>query len=91
MNIGSIGKTAEPVPMQPVNAPSVAGANRTHAAHGHAHAHGHRATALEEMLTPEELEFFQQMESLGPLTYARGASPGVTAAAPLGQRIDTRG
>jgi hypothetical protein len=46
--------------------------------------------ALWNVLTQDEQQFFQQMASLGPLTY--GARPSQQAPdAPVGQRLDVRG
>lgn len=48
--------------------------------------------SLWELLTPEERTFFQQLATVGQLTYAPGARADErTAAAPTGQRIDVRG
>jgi len=89
MELSSIGKTAQPMPLQPANAPGAAAPNRPGSKHGHHHAH--HAQSLMDMLTPEELDFFQQMEALGPLTYSRNASTSPSTAAPLGQRVDLKG
>lgn len=47
--------------------------------------------SLQDILTPEERDFFDQVQALGPLSYSpRGpAAPAVDA--PLGQRLDVRG
>jgi hypothetical protein len=48
--------------------------------------------SLWELLTPEERTFFQQLATVGQLTYAPGkATDEANAAAPTGQRIDVRG
>lgn len=49
------------------------------------------ARSLWEMLTPGEREFFQRLETLGPLTYRRGPARAPDATAPTGQRIDVKG
>ena len=47
---------------------------------------------LWELLTPEERTFFQQLATMGQLTYTPGDRPDErNAAAPTGQRIDVRG
>jgi hypothetical protein len=48
--------------------------------------------SLWELLTPEERTFFQQLATVGRLTYAPGPRADEHAtAAPTGQRIDVRG
>ncbi len=47
---------------------------------------------LWELLTPEERTFFQQLATMGQLTYTPGDRPDdKNGAAPTGQRIDVRG
>jgi len=50
------------------------------------------AASLWDLLTPDERTFFQQLATVGRLTYGPGAkSDDSTAAAPIGQRVDVRG
>ena len=49
-------------------------------------------STLWELLTPEERTFFQQLATMGQLTYTPGDRPDdKNGAAPTGQRIDVRG
>ncbi len=47
--------------------------------------------ALWNVLTDEEKGFFEQLASMGPLTYGGRGAQQQPAEAPLGQRIDVRG
>ena len=48
--------------------------------------------SLWDMLTPEERDFFQQLATVGRLTYGPGTPrEDANAAAPTGRRIDVRG
>jgi len=50
------------------------------------------AASLWDLLTPEERTFFQQLATVGKLTYGMSAkSDDSTPAGPIGQRIDVRG
>ncbi len=85
MNLNPIGPGRAPLP-QPLS-PARASQNADAAS-----ARPAEARALEELLTPEEREFFARLESLGPLTYRPNAPRAGTApVAPIGQRIDVRG
>jgi hypothetical protein len=48
-------------------------------------------SSLWEILTPEEREFFEMQESMGPMTYRPNGGFSETGAAPTGRRIDVRG
>jgi hypothetical protein len=50
------------------------------------------AASLWDLLTPEERTFFQQLATVGKLTYGMSTKSDDSAnAAPIGQRIDVRG
>jgi len=78
------GRTPVPQPLTPARpAPEAGGAAPARLA---------EARSLEDLLTPEERDFFARLETLGPLTYRpNGPRAGATPAAPTGQRIDVRG
>jgi hypothetical protein len=97
------GATAQP--FQPL-ASTAAPKRAAHAHHAH-HPHAASATAaasstdpaqapndasLWNLLTDDERSFFSQQNSLGALTYGRGAAAAAApAAGPIGQRLDVRG
>jgi hypothetical protein len=49
------------------------------------------ASGLRAVLNDEERAYFDQIASLGPITYGRGRSAAVTADVPTGLRLDVRG
>ena len=48
-------------------------------------------SGLRAVLNDEERAYFDQIASLGPITYGRGKAAGVTPDVPTGLRIDVRG
>ncbi|MEO8199703.1 MAG: hypothetical protein ABI679_04195 [Gemmatimonadota bacterium] len=48
-------------------------------------------SALWDVLTPEERDFFQGQAALGPLTYGPARRNAAPAPVPIGQRLDVRG
>ena len=46
---------------------------------------------LRAVLNDEERAYFDQIASLGPITYGRNRSAGVTPEVPTGLRLDVRG
>ena len=53
---------------------------------------GKSAADLRSVLSADELEYFSDLERLGPLTYGRNGKTGESHAPPpvLGQRLDVR-
>jgi hypothetical protein len=47
--------------------------------------------ALRAVLNDEERAYFDQIASLGPITYGRNRTSGVTPEVPTGLRLDVRG
>jgi hypothetical protein len=47
--------------------------------------------ALRSVLSDEERAYFDQIASLGPITYGRSAKAGMVPEAPRGLRLDVRG
>lgn len=50
-----------------------------------------QAEQLRSVLTDEERAYFDQLASLGPITYAPGRRAGLTPEAPRGLRLDVTG
>ena len=50
-----------------------------------------QAEQLRAVLTEEERAYFDQLASLGPITYAPGRRAGLTPEAPRGLRLDVTG
>jgi len=89
MNVQGPGSIPAPIPPAPAAAARTPGALRQTAEPGRAATAD--APTLWELLTPEERTFFQQLATLGQLTYGPNARPDErAAAAPTGQRIDVR-
>ena len=49
------------------------------------------SASLRAVLNDEERAYFDQIASLGPITYGRGRSAAVKAEVPTGIRLDVRG
>lgn len=54
-------------------------------------AQGRAANDLRAVLNDEEKAYFDQIASLGPITYGRNRTAGVTPEVPTGLRLDVRG
>jgi hypothetical protein len=50
-----------------------------------------KTDSLRSVLTDDERAYFDQIASLGPITYGRSAKPGMVPEAPRGLRLDVRG
>jgi hypothetical protein len=89
MNVQGPGSIPAPIPPAPAAAGRTPGAPRPAAEPARAAAAD--APTLWELLTPDERTFFQQLATLGQLTYGPSSHPDErAAAAPTGQRIDVR-
>lgn len=51
----------------------------------------HGAEGLRSVLNDEERAYFDQIASLGPITYGRNRAAGMTPDVPTGLRLDVRG
>ena len=93
MSIQGPGSNPARIPLQLPGIPAAPTTPRTQRASQPAAAVAAAQPAtLWQMLTPEERTFFQQLATMGQLTYTPGDRPDDrNAAAPTGQRIDVRG
>lgn len=89
MSIQGPGSTPVRLPYVPATAPNPARAARPAATPEAAPAA--EPASLWDLLTPDERTFFQQLSTLGRLSYGPGQKPEDSAAAPTGRRIDVRG
>ena len=90
MSIQGPGSNPARIPLQLPGIPAAPASPRP--ARAAAPAAAAQPATLWELLTPEERTFFQQLATMGQLTYTPGDRPDErNAAAPTGQRIDVRG
>lgn len=80
-------RTAQAYGIQPRSAPTTA-ASPERGATGVAPT---ESAGLRAVLNDEERAYFDQIASMGPITYGRNRSAGVTPDVPTGLRIDVRG